>query len=445
MRQVSRPFKVSIGIIGSFLGCFVFSIGIGYTVDILILQTLRTVGNESKELFVQDPLVEKNSWNYYREALKTSKNITSSQSRIRYIRGEVEISEEILQSLEDNHVSLSTLIEGSQLRHTSLPVLFRDGRSIELIGLDTLRLLAELLCVQSLVSLELGNQEESLENLFSAFSIGNHISSEALTVTDQIIGNVLISQSLRVLTIGLSSGIYETKHLEGISSFLDDLENTLPPLNSALRRQMDLLKIYISHRSITDILYLILIPHHRTNPSLSLKLFIRLVYWRYFFSPRYAFLQNFRFYDSIISEMGEIEKPLVFDSSEGKYTKFPSVFADRIREQSRRNPLPPIFSPKFTNRGRLLLLTRIRMLRLSTEIALFHRKNGSFPTTIKNFKKSISIDFNTGTDFLFSHCEDSVIIQSPAFSLEDPQDDIVIILTTKGIKKYLEKRKRILE
>lgn len=444
MILLSKPFKVSIGVIATILGCFFLSIVIGYTVDILILPRLKSMGKESQENFNQVTIGNENAWTYYKDAIQSSQGITTSQPRIRYIRGEIEITPGIKHSLLENQEALTLLIAGSKKESSPLPVLFENRGSYKTIDLDSLRLIVELLCVRSLVEMEKGNVASSLEDLFAAFAIGKHISAEAPTVIDQITGGVVLSQSLRVLTIGLSSGAFETDELKNISVFLRDLETTLPPVNTALNKQMKLLKITISHRPISDILYIILIPHHQKKPSILLKFFVRLLYWRYLFSPRYAFLQNFRFYDSIILEMKDIEALTAHHSKSPnkKYSQFPAYFSARIKKQSRKNPLPPFYAPKFTNRGRLTSLTRIRMLQLSTAISLYHKNNGFFPPNIEEFDKKIAFDFNTNTFFEFSNLKDSVILHSLGLSPENQQDDIVIILTKKGIKKYLENRRK---
>lgn len=443
--RFSKSFKITISFILSIVGVILFLLIIGFTVDCFTYPSLKRTGNEAledlKSLRIDKP---GNAWDYYSIAIEKSRNIKPDKMRIGYIRGKIEITPEIIKAIEVNTDAIREIKEGARQDFCSVSFNYKKGLSVDIPDFTTLKRITEILCVNSLRELEEGNAEEALNDIFTVATVGKHLASVAPTVLDQMVGGVLISQALSVLRIGVSSSVFNKNELKKVAQFLDEMEKDWPPLYQALDTQTKLLKITIANITLSRTLEIVLLPHHQKKPSIFLKSLVRLVYWRYLFSPRLAFLKNFEFFDTIISEMQEIESTSSKVIKRGEIHKiFPDIFQKRINENVRKNPIPLIFIPKFSNKGRLVNITKMRMLRLSSVISSYRLENGFFPPTLEEFEYDIVIDPNTGEMFVYTNYEDSVRIFSPGLNISNPGDDITILLTKMGIKKYLEKRRKI--
>jgi hypothetical protein len=208
-----------------------------------------------------------------------------------------------------------------------------------------------------------------------------------------------------------------------------------------LDKQIAALKIFIANNTISNTINLALLPHHGKEPPAPIKLLLRLRYWRYLFSPRRAFVSRFVFLDSIVFEMKEIEKQNAQRGRWYAYQSFPGFFQQSISEHHRRNHIPEVFTPQFINTGLLYNLARIRLLHCATAVAQYRELKGHYPANLSSFDTHVTFDPYTGYIWEYKTVGDTALLKSPGFHPNEAHDDIMVVLTKKGISRYLSQKR----
>jgi hypothetical protein len=382
-----------------------------------------------------------NAWVYYEEAIDIAKDIQLNSDRERYVYGFISITPNIENTIRENQDALELLKTGATQPHCSVLFDYRLGMFRHNTNLHRLKLVAQVLCARALYNFESGKTKQGIEDAVASLIIAKHIAELSPSILDQISGLNLLYWGLNVLNTAISSGILSKNELAANADFLERLEREWPHLNTTLERQIAALKIYIANSTLSTTANLALLPHHGKEPSAVLKLLLRLRYWRYFFSPRRAFIARFIFLDWIVAEMKKIEKK---NAERGRWhaeQTFPGFFRERISQHHKSNHIPEVFTPQFTNAGLLFNLTKIRLLHCSTVVAKYRESKGHYPTNLSSFDTNITTDPYTGDLWEYKTIDDAVLLKSPGFNPEETHDDIIVLLTRKGISHYLSQKR----
>ncbi len=440
--RFSKPFQITISVFASIIGCLLLCFLTGYLVDRYSQENLDVMKLEAiKTLERSLQQNSDNAWFYYEDAIDIARHIRPAAHTELYIYGKTPMTPEILKSIQDNNAALSILKNGAAQPHCS--VLFDNRSSVfrRNTNLLNLKLITEILCARSLYRLENGQHQQGIDDALSAMLIGKHLAGIAPTVLDQLNGLNILFWGFSTLSAGVSSGAFSENELKKISSFLNALEREWPPVHSAMEKHTSNLKIFIANSSIASTIHLVLIPHHGTEPSIFLTLLLRLRYWRYFFSPRRAFIMRFRFIDEIIAEVKQIEKKTKLQAGWTADETFPYFFDQSIARHHRINRIPEIFTPKFTNKGLLVNLTRLRMLNCACLIQQHQMHEGAYPPDLSEFDERTVTDPNTRASWEYVPMGDEALLKSPGLNPGRSYDDVILLLSKKGIPYYLSQKR----
>lgn len=440
--RYSKPFRIILVSFTAISGCLILCFLAGYMVDRYSQKQLDIMKFEAiKTLESSLRTNPHNAWFYYEDAIDIAKRIRPAAHTELYIYGKIPMTPEILQSIRDNSDALETLKAGSAQPHCS--VLFDNRSSVfrRNTNLLSLKLISQILCARALYRLENGENQQGLDDAFAAMLIGKHLSSIAPTVLDQLNGLNILFWGFSALTAGVSSGTFSKSELASITTFLESLEKEWSPLYITLEKHTSNLKIFIANSSISKTIHLVLIPHHGTEPSLFLTLLLRLRYWRYIFSPRRAFISRFLFLDSIIADMKHMENDAMNQGGWNAEHSFPSFFKKRIAHHHRINRIPEIFTPKFTNTGLLINLTRLRLLNCACLLQQYRMDEGTYPTDLSDFDRHIVMDPNTQRYWEYEQVGDEAMLKSPGLNPRRAYDDVAMLLTRRGIVHYLSHKR----
>jgi hypothetical protein len=420
--------------------CFVT----GYIVDRLSQPRLdamkRSAVQELEGSLITGP---GNAWPYYEEALDRARGIELDGSREAFVYGKIAMTPEINKTIQENQDVLALLIRGATQPHCSALFNTRSILSRHNTNLYRLKIVTQVLCARALYELEKGNSQQALEDLCAAMTIAKHICELSPTILDQLSGVNLLHWALLALKMGIASGSFSEQELSRISAFLKELEEEWPNLSVALEKHVAFTKIMIASSSISTTADLLLLPHHGRKPSALLRLLLRLRYWRYFFSPRRAFIDRFELLDAIVLEMEQIEEASRNNGRWYPEQSFPGFFQERLQKHHKRNRIPELFTPRFTNIGLLYNLTTLRMLNCGALVARHREAKGTYPEGLSEFDTSIATDPNTGTPWEYRITGNGAILRSPGLNLKEKSDDIMLLLNKRGIASYLSQKRKL--
>jgi hypothetical protein len=429
--------------LASFIGCLIACVLTGYTVDRRSQQQLDAMKHSSIQKLESTLYAgSDNAWYYYEEAIDRATNVQPDQSRKDFVYGRKPMDPYIERTILENHHALELLKTGAAHEHCSVLFGYRGGLFRRNTNLNRLKLITQVLCARGLYRLEKGETRQGMEDIFASLTIAKHIVELSPTILDQIGGVNMLYWGLSVLNTGIASGAFSKNELASINSFLGPLEQEWPQLSFTLERQIAALKIHIASSSVSATANFVLLPHHGKEPSALLRLLVRLRYWRYLFSTRRAFIARFTFLDSLVAEMSEIEEKNAVQGYWNVRETFPLFFDERITEHHRGNPIPAVFTPKLINTGLLFNMTRMRLLHCAAIIAQYRDEKGYYPPDLSGCSRRIATDPNTGNIWQYEIIGDEASLRSSGLDIDEPYDNIVVVLTRKGIVRYLSDRQK---
>lgn len=439
----SKAFKISLILIGSFLVCLILCFITGYVVDRASQSELNALKHASEGILEGSLYAgPDNAWLYYEEAIDIAAGIQLDSERERYTYGFIAITPAIERTMNENQEALQLLIAGAAQPHCSVLFDYRSKMFRHNTNLFRLKLVTQVLCARALSRLEHGETKQGMDDLLAALIIARHIAELSPSVLDHIGALNLLYWGLHVMNTAIASGTLSPGELASVSHFLDGLERDWPYLSGTLEKQAAGLKIYIANSSIATTSDLLLLPHHGREPSFLLRLLLRLRYWRSLFSSRRAFVTHFSSLDAVIASMKEIEVRSAAQGTWGAERGFTGGFQKEIALHHRKNHVPGIFTPQFTNTGLLFNLTKIRLLRCAAIVAAYRARHGQYPVNLSELEVRVRTDPNTGTMWEYKITDDTASLKSPGLNLQETYDDITVILTTRGIADYLSERRK---
>jgi len=390
-----------------------------------------------------------NAWDYYSAAMEKSKNIKLTIILERYLGGSSGITPEILQSIKDNEDAIEKFKEGARQKFCSIPYDYSKGVGIKIPDFMTLKRITEITCMKSLMELENGKNEKTLDDILSVAVVGKHIANSAPNVFNQMIGIVFFGQAMKVLKTGLSADVFNLTELNVVSDSLSSLEKSFPMLASGLDGEKKLWKIsvanlpfYESENGFAGLFF-----YENKMPSVFEHIVFRFYCWRYLFSPRLAALRSFKYMDNIVDGMKELENSYTQGDKKGKkYSKMENLLLGNAKNYAVKNPIFSTMFPNFFSmyNRKADTITRIRILQLSCSIRSYFNENHHFPQNLEEIRGNDDIitDLNTGKLWNYTSYGDSAAIFSQGPSITDTSDDVSITLTTLGIKEYFSKMRK---
>jgi hypothetical protein len=386
-----------------------------------------------------------NAWEFYSRAIEKARSIKSDRTLSRFLDGDEEIVAEVLEVIKNHQEVIDNIREGARQDYYSYPYKYEQGIAIENPEYLILRRGIDITCIKALYDLENGRSEIALDLLFSVMMVGKHLSTDSPLPYDQLMGFSFIHKAAQVLGIGISAGAFNEHQLEEISVFLADLEIHWPAVATTLKNDLNLVRVTYGylHPAVGDLLF-----SDDVEATFLRRFILRLMCWRYLFSPKKALYSSSGMFEEVINDLENIENEEV-DTKEKKKRVLESIrmIEMKIKEFKRRNIVFSMMEPIYLSvyKKKLREITKIRLLHISSRIRLFRTREKRFPENVKELAKDLIIDFNTGEEWRYESFGDSVTLSSPGFYDEDKSDDISITLTVKGIKKYLENKRRKFE
>jgi len=432
--KLSKDFKFMVRVIVSIFGLFVFFIIVGFVVDCCTYPAMKRIGNKALEsLISQSKKKSGNAWDYYLSAIEMSENIESNKMLEMYLDDRIEVTPEIKGVIKASEAAIKKMKQGSKMTYCSIPYDYEKGLKLKIPDFLTLRNLVKILCVESLHKIRNGETEEGISDLLCVMNLGKHIECAAPLLLDQMIGSFYISEALKVLKIGLSTGLFNDDELKQIHSSLAQVEEDLPFLSTALEGEEKKIKVSFAHFSIwkTSRVILLMSSEGAEKPLVFEKLGLRLSCWRYFFSPRLAAVKSFGFMDKVVQRMKEIENKSNSNSRNANLAIKPEeLLQEKMNRYTRINPVFRIIDVNVMHlfHRKLRCITRIKVLQLACNLCSYNLENGHFPKYLEDIGDDIILDFNTGKKWEYSNWIDSITVFSPGPNSLTTKDDISVTL-----------------
>jgi hypothetical protein len=442
-KGMSRGFKITMGIIGIVIGFILMVMIIGAIGDASARGRLEEIRSSSLVFLESHIRTEQgNAVKYFAEAAEYAKDVTVDFYP--YLDGESEISPELTKVVLDNLDAIARIEQGAKMEFHSYPYEYQKGASAELPDYFDLSKAIKLTCAKALFDLEHGRSDQSLDALLNVIQAGKLIASGTPVLFDVAIGNSFANQSLKVLHLGLASGVYDQEQVELIGASLARFESEWPQVGLSLEGEVCGLAVIFFDvlKNPAGVLQMGQLLSNSFGDVFRLFIF-RLMCWKYFFSPARMYLSGHESMNAIVSEFNELEKmsltPQNWEERKSKEGEFRENLDNILKGNLILNlTFPSVFA--IYNR-KLETLASIHAGRLACAIQGFRHTNLRFPVDLEELGGEVIFDFSTGKPWEYKNNGDSVSISSPGHDREDAKDDISLTLTSMGIGKYLQARR----
>jgi hypothetical protein len=440
-KGMSRGLKITLSIIGVIVVFILLVMVVGAIGDATARGRLDEIRNSSLaflESYIRKE--EGNAEQFFAEAAAYAEDVTVDFYP--YLDGTIEITPGLTKAILDNLDAIARVEQGAQMEFHSYPYAYQKAAAAELPPFFNMSKAVKLTCAKALFDMEQGRSDQSLNALLHVVRAGRLIASDTPALLDVMMGNSLAMYALNVLQLGLESGGYDQDQLERIEKFLEQCEREWPPVGLSLKGDVCGMAITLFDvlRSSGGVLQM----GELLTDSFGdvFRLFIlRLMCWRYSFSPVRMYLSGHESISGIVDEFNHLEDiPLTEESWEERNLKY-AEFREHLKQALEGNLILKLAFPNVFGiyNSRLETLTMIRAERLACAIFAFQRDNRRFPVDLKEMGGDLIYDFNTGKSWTYKNDGESATISSPGPNPELTKGDITITLTNLGIKPFLRK------
>jgi hypothetical protein len=407
------------------LGACILIYIIGFVVDVATQPALTKEGTRAlAELKTYQKTVDNNAWDYYAVVIQEMKNKPLSSEVGRYLNQEIDLKDKIKQELISYPDIFELIKQGNAQPECWIPIQYEAGAFAELPEYHYLIQAARLLGAQTVAALETGDMPTVLDKTVHGLQFTRHVLHGSPALMNYIISLVMLGINLHTLELSLSSGGYNTRQLEQLQSVLEPYELDMPSLLTAFRLEQTSMKVTMMniplHEAITQ-------DADVMQGNLFHKFSERLVFWRYFFSPRLAILKAMKKGDEMLTAAAQssrdkrgIDEDLAVLESLDKsdpdsYGKVNIAFAFYMPQYR------GMFTKKLTSQA------RIRMLLCAVLLQKHARTFGNFPVTLDPFDSGITQDPFTKKMWEYSSTQKEAELKSPGYDQEYGTDDDLLV------------------
>lgn len=450
--MIGRGLKMLAQVLFIYISLFIASLVVGYLIDIGIgLYISKKADDYLEELAASRRDGPGNAWPYYATVIEMVPDYHPNRELESYTSGRIAISRKILDEIRLYEKAIELIKEGARQPFCSAPMEYEKGWALCAPNHLPLKKASIILAARSLHALERGQHEAALSDLMAGLTSAVHYMSGVPISLGQMNGIELAYAYLPVIRVALSTGTFDASQLDQLRGALNDFEEGLPPLSEVARKTSNLTVISIGKiPCYAPIEHTVMAAHTLTarittadtkvdeEPAVpriryTTKAFrLRMQCWRYFFSPRLAFLDA-------LSVMRQIEKVI-----EEKESAFRPQGEEKRKDLTSRVDWPRLTPYYQTNQVfahlshnhriafdiKFTALAYTHMLQTAASIWQYHSVNGVFPRDLKQLA-------DHGAAWTYEATQDSAVLSTNILEHTGLGRPSIHVLKETPISKYI--------